>query len=220
MFRFHNVYEVDIVSGEHKLLLTNRRFSDFLFDNNLRLRLAGEKLSNGSIVYYRSMTIESNKTETLFNDSNIDDNDEYQWQHYVTINPEDLPVTRPVGFTANNSKIYWIWSVNGNFGYLFIFYINQIRLLIGQLTVHQIDDINKKQNIYNPHFAEIDYVLLHPTDRTVLSLLETYHQPEIIIINQTIADDYQYLKHLKKDAIPIVSSFSQGKYRIILQFIR
>lgn len=76
--------------------------------------------------------------------------------------------------------------------------------------MHSYDDVTEKQHIYHPNFAEIDYVLLHPHDRTVLSLIETYHQPEIIIINQTVTDDYQYLKRLKKDAIPIVTSFSQG----------
>jgi hypothetical protein len=47
---------------------------------------------------------------------------------------------------------------------------------------------------------------LHPIDRTVLSVTEYYHKPEIYVANDTVLDDMQFLINLRPHATLLIES--------------
>lgn len=52
--------------------------------------------------------------------------------------------------------------------------------------------------------------MFHPEDRTVLSVTEIYHKPEIYVANNTILNDMQYLVNLRPTGTPVIEGMSLG----------
>ncbi|KAK6045416.1 hypothetical protein COOONC_17079 [Cooperia oncophora] len=53
--------------------------------------------------------------------------------------------------------------------------------------------VDQRKVLYTPKRAEIYDELMHPTDKTVLGVIEYYHKPEVFAVNGTFKDDLQYL---------------------------
>lgn len=107
-----------------------------------------------------------------------------------------LPQFRPISFTADNKRIYWQWGKGTDFG---------------QLVVHDFGHSNRNEILYNAQRAQIGGVIFHPIDRTVLSITEIYHKPDIYVANNTVLSDLQYLVNLKPTATPVIEGMSLGK---------
>ena len=51
---FHNVYELDLINNQMRMIFYNKRFPPkIIADNNMRIRMAIEESSDGSLVFYR-----------------------------------------------------------------------------------------------------------------------------------------------------------------------
>uniref|UniRef100_A0A0M3KDX1 Dipeptidyl peptidase family member 6 (inferred by orthology to a C. elegans protein) n=1 Tax=Anisakis simplex TaxID=6269 RepID=A0A0M3KDX1_ANISI len=115
------------------------------------------------------------------------------------------------------------------------------------LVIHDFGHPEKNEILYSAKRAEIEideqneYLLIHPKDKTVLSLYEAnnrkdlliskyihsnlpiemdqktdikfqfYHKPELHILNETVREDFDYLQNLKPGDPPIVVIFSEEK---------
>ena len=98
--RWHDVYELDAVSGELTLLYENTdEFGGFTFDNNLELRFADKSTPEGGTEYFR-------RTEE-------------GWDLFLEVAPEDLYTTGLSGFSEDNSTLYLTESVGRDTGALF-----------------------------------------------------------------------------------------------------
>lgn len=64
--------------------------------------------------------------------------------------------------------------------------------------------------MYTALKAQINNILFHPVDRTVLAITEIYHKPELYVTNSSILEDMQYLVNLRSSGGPIVEDMSQG----------
>ncbi|MBN7797665.1 S9 family peptidase [Parahaliea mediterranea] len=88
--RWHDVYRVNLATGERTLLARNDRFSAIHVDNNLEVRLATAQTQGGGATVYRR--------------------DGDAWRELLDIPPEDYFSTRIVGFTGDNSAFYMVDS--------------------------------------------------------------------------------------------------------------
>lgn len=89
--RWHDVYELDIETGELTMLFENtENFGGFNFDNNLELRFGYKSTSAGGAEYFKK----------------TDDG----WEMFMEVPPEDLYTTGLAGFSEDNKTLYLMKS--------------------------------------------------------------------------------------------------------------
>ncbi|MDM7860740.1 S9 family peptidase [Alteromonas sp. ASW11-36] len=114
--RWHDVYELDIATGELTLLFENtENFGGFDFDNDLTLRFGQKSTSAGGAEYYKR----------------TDDG----WELFLSVSPEDLYTTGLAGFSEDNKTLYLQKSVGRDTSALFA-----MDLATGEETLIAQDD--------------------------------------------------------------------------------
>jgi dipeptidyl aminopeptidase/acylaminoacyl peptidase len=92
--KWHDVYSVDLASGERTLLIENNGYASILVDNDLKIRLATQSTPSGGLqVFSRSAE---------------------EWLPLFEVPFEDVQTTSIVGFDADNQGIYLLDSRNRN----------------------------------------------------------------------------------------------------------
>ncbi len=90
--QFHDVYLLDLTTGELKLVLENNEFAGFMADDTLTLRMAMAQNDAGGTDYFRVI------------DNVVEDTP------FETTAMEDSLTTAPAGYTTDGSTLYWIDS--------------------------------------------------------------------------------------------------------------
>lgn len=90
---FHDVYRVNIRSGERELVLTNPGFAAFLADHDFNVRVALAFTPQGGMQIMKA-------------DSKADNG----WSPLIEIGPEDSLTTAPAGFDGSNNILHLIDS--------------------------------------------------------------------------------------------------------------
>jgi len=88
--RWHDVWLVNVVTGDAKLVLKNEGFAATIADNNLAIRLAAKSLPDGGQEYLRL--------------------DGAEWKPFATIPGDDALTTEPLFFTLDGKALYMIDS--------------------------------------------------------------------------------------------------------------
>uniref|UniRef100_A0A914W035 Uncharacterized protein n=1 Tax=Plectus sambesii TaxID=2011161 RepID=A0A914W035_9BILA len=162
--RYHDLYTVDLLTGEKKLCFENPDYRSFVFDNDMKLRLATKENEEGAVEFFKA----------IYADGII-----ASWESYRNITFEDKDTTRVVGFDKESKNLYWIDADGYD---------------LGTLIVHPFEDPSKKTEIFTPQKAEISTPFVHPVDYTVLAVTENYKRSHTYIINKTIEADFSYLR--------------------------
>nr|CAD2195687.1 unnamed protein product [Meloidogyne enterolobii] len=178
---FHNIYELDLINNQMRMIFHNQRFpAKIVVDNNLKIRMVVEEALDGSLIYY--------KLSDSANPSRLT-SDRLNWVEYLRVPAEDRALTLPISFTQDNQKIYWQWGADTD---------------LGQLVVHDFGRPEQNEVLYTAQKAQIGGVIFHPIERTVLSVTEIYHKPDIYVANTTVLDDMQYLVNLRPTGTPVI----------------
>jgi len=90
--QFHDVYQIDIDSGEMELVYENDRFLQFLTDDDYELREAYQPTSDGGMTVYRLTKGAAD------------------WVEHGAVSPEDALSTDAIGFTEDGKTLYMIDS--------------------------------------------------------------------------------------------------------------
>jgi dipeptidyl aminopeptidase/acylaminoacyl peptidase len=93
---YHDVYRLNIVSGEKTLERKNDEFAGFLFDEDYKLRLAMKMTSDGGMLYQQP--------------------EGSGWKDFLTISMADSMTTRPAGFDKAGDMMYLVDSRNRDTG--------------------------------------------------------------------------------------------------------
>jgi dipeptidyl aminopeptidase/acylaminoacyl peptidase len=88
---YHDLYELDILSGKRTLILKNEQFRWFYFDDNLNIVFAQQTGEKGKTLYYKP--IGKNK-----------------WELYRTVSAEDGLTTSPLEIHPSKDWYYWLDS--------------------------------------------------------------------------------------------------------------
>ena len=98
--RWHDVYDLDAVTGELTLIYENTdEFGGFVFDNDLQLRFGQKSTAEGGSEYFRRV--------------------DGGWELFMEVSPEDLYTTGLSGFSEDNAKLYLTESTGRDTGALF-----------------------------------------------------------------------------------------------------
>ncbi|HEV7281395.1 MAG TPA: S9 family peptidase [Pirellulaceae bacterium] len=93
----HDVHEIDLLTGERKLIQENPGFAGFLTDDNYRVRMG--------------ITFTPNAGQLLLLP---DEEAENGWKPYIEIGPEDAMTTGPAGFDKSGDVLYMLDSRGRN----------------------------------------------------------------------------------------------------------
>ena len=85
--QFHDIYRIDLATGERSLVLQNDGFAGFVTDADFKVRFAVRMTADGGAEY-------------------LERDDEGGWQPFITVGQEDSLTTGPVGFDRSGERLF------------------------------------------------------------------------------------------------------------------
>ena len=85
--QFHDLYRLDLTTGERSLVLQNDGFAGFVTDDDFRVRFAVRMTADGGAEYLERTT-------------------GGDWKPFIAVGPEDSLTTMPVGFDRSGETLY------------------------------------------------------------------------------------------------------------------
>ena len=183
--QWHDIYRINIVTGECTLVLEHDRFVNVVVDNDLEIRYAVEMAEDGGLVYHQFINGE--------------------WQPWQIFPAEDMLTTNMIGFDKTNETLYIRDSRGRNTSALIA-----INLATNEKTVLAVDDKfdidgvfihPSERNIQAVSFfhernrrqildksIEADFALLNDPDKGDLGLTGRSHDDKYWIICYTSDD--------------------------------
>jgi dipeptidyl aminopeptidase/acylaminoacyl peptidase len=113
--QWHDIYRINIVTGECTLILEHNRFVSVVTDNNLEVRFATEMAEDGGLIYNQFI--------------------EGEWQPWQVVPAEDALNTNMIGFDKTNETLYMRDSRGRNTSALIA-----VNLATNEKTVLAFDD--------------------------------------------------------------------------------
>jgi dipeptidyl aminopeptidase/acylaminoacyl peptidase/predicted small lipoprotein YifL len=173
--QFHDVYRVDIATGDRQLLQKNTEFAGFVIDDDFRVRFASKMMPDGSIQYFEP-----------------DGKD--GWKEFLKIASDDTLTTSVAGFDKSGQKLYLIDSRDRNTSAL-----AQLDLASGKQTIlAQSDKADADGVIVHPtektiQAVSFDYLrpewqVLDPAIEDDLKYLKTVAEGELQVASRTQDD--------------------------------
>lgn len=98
--QLHDVYHLDLTTGELKMVVENPGFVGWVIDDDLVVRGAVSPTPDGGMVIM------------------VRDNESADWRPFLQVPPEDAETTGPLGFTKDGTGLYVQTSIDSNTGRL------------------------------------------------------------------------------------------------------
>jgi len=165
--QLHDIYRVNLETGERKLLQKNQGVAAYVTDDDFQVRFAFNFTPDGGQVLLKPKTDGETGEGT-------------QWDEFIKTGPEDALTTSPQGFDKSGKILYLQDSRDRDTGALFA-----VDIATGKSTLVAQD----------PR-ADVGEVLVHPTKKTIqavgftpdLDYLATVEDGELIVTSRTLDD--------------------------------
>jgi dipeptidyl aminopeptidase/acylaminoacyl peptidase len=183
--QWHDIYRLNLVTGERTLLLQHDRFTELTVDDDYHLRYASQMTADGGMDIYVP--------------SGAD------WQLWDTIPAEDMLTTSPVGFDKTNRLMYMQDSRGRDTSALVEIDLdtNAKRLLAED---PQADVADVVQHPTEKHVQAVSFIydrkrwrFLDPALEPDLAYLGTVADGDVEIVSRTLGDDYWVVLYLVDD---------------------
>ena len=178
--QLHDLYRVNIETGERSLILENEGFTGFVIDDEFNLRVAARPTADGGKEYF---------TPT----------EDGGWESLAKISMEDTLNTSLLWFDETNTVLYMIDSRDRNTSALFA-----LDFETGEQTLVAEDPK-----------ADVSDVMVHPTKKHVQAVAFTYERKHWQIIDESIAEDLDYLRTVADGDVEVVSRTLDDKYWLV-----
>jgi dipeptidyl aminopeptidase/acylaminoacyl peptidase len=162
--RYHDVWRINIATGEKKLVQQNPGIAGFVTDDEFRVRLAMNYTKTGGQVL---QVPEKDKNGEIT-----------KWKDFLEFGPEDAMTSGPAGFDKTGETLYLEDSRNRNTAGLFAMDL----------------DSGHTKLIADDKRTDVGGVLVHPTEKNIQAVSFTYGRTEWKILDPAIAPDIEYLK--------------------------
>ena len=174
--QLHDIYRVNLVTGERNLVQLNTGVAGYMTDDDFRVRFALNYTPEGGQVILKPKT----EGETGEN---------AEWEDFIRVGPEDAMTTGPAGFDKTGNILYLQDSRDRDTGALFA-----VDLASGESTLMAED----------PR-ADVGSIIAHPTENTVQAVGFTYSRREWTILDETIRPDLDYLATVEDGELVVTS---------------
>jgi dipeptidyl aminopeptidase/acylaminoacyl peptidase len=171
--RFHDVWRVNIKSGERELLQENHGVAGFVIDDEFEVRFAMNYTPFGGQVLLKPEG----------------EGEQRKWMEFMTFGPEDAMTSGPVGFDKSGDVLYLEDSRDRNTAGLFALDL----------------DSGETELVAEDPRCDVGGVLAHPTEKNIQAVSFTYARTEWEIIDESIAEDFEYLKTVEDGEMMVTS---------------
>ncbi len=173
---WHDLYRINVVTGELKLVQENDRFMGFVLDDDYRLRFSLQMTPEGSIDIYRY--------------------GEGDWQPWDSIPAEDMLATGPHGFDKTGRLVYFSDSRGRNTAALVEVDTETMqKRVLAEDSRADVSDIVRHPT--GKHVQAVSFIyerkqwqVLDPAIEEDLAYLSTVADGEVIIVSRTLDDRY------------------------------
>ncbi len=179
--RYHDLYRVNIQTGDLTLVLQNPGFDGFVTDDDYRVRFGLRTSSDGGREVLRPVNPSAGSASGPSDLSN--------WEPFQTIVMEDALTTHPLGFERSGQVLYMTDSRGRNTAAL-----TALDLRSGTVTVLAED----------PR-ADAAGVMEHPTTHTIQAVAFNYTRPEWKVLDASIQGDLAYLRSVIDGDLQVTS---------------
>jgi len=173
--RWHDIYRVNILTGESTLEQRNEGYRNFTVDEDLQVRFAAKYLDDGGIQYYEP---DGEPTK----DAGIT-----KWKDFLKVEQEDTANTGIGGFDKTGQVLYMIDSRGRDTGAL-----TTLDLKTGETEVIAAD----------PR-TDAGAIKWHPTENTVQAISFYYERRERKIFDPEVGKDLELLKDVDSGELGI-----------------
>ncbi len=185
--QLHDLYSIDIVSGDRVLLQENPGFVGIGTDDDFRVRYALTMTADGgfNVMVPKSKAKSKAKKKAASPPSPMAD-----WELFMTIPQDDALTTNILGFSKSGKKLYMWESRNRDRSALVL-----------------MDMKSKKQQLIAEHAkADGESVTFHPKTKKPLAATFNYARRELTILDKSVQKDYDKLKALSDGEANVISS--------------
>jgi dipeptidyl aminopeptidase/acylaminoacyl peptidase len=176
--QLHDVYRLDLRSGQLDRVATNRGFVGWVADADYRIRAAVRPRPDGGT----EIVVRDGDRETdTHTDSDTDtdtDTDDGGWRSLLSVPSDDALTTQPVSWSLDGRSLLAISSAGANAGRLV-----SIDVATGDTTVIGED----------AHYDVAD-VWLHPDTRQVQAVIFQKDRAEVVVLDPGIGPDLEALR--------------------------
>lgn len=171
----HDVYRVNLLTGERKLVQLNPGFAGFLSDDDYRVRFA--------------ITFSPDAAQVLLQPDGKDG-----WKEFVKIGPEDAMTTSPAGFDKTGDKLYLIDSRERDTAALKLIDLKtgEVKLLAenakADISGALSHPTEKHVQAVSFTYAREEWTILDPAIQADFDYLKTVARGELQITGRTLDD--------------------------------
>ena len=177
---YHDLYRLNIETGNMSLIQENRYFSSFDIDDDYRVRFATNMTPDGGAEIFRPT-------------------EDGGWEVFSEIPMEDMITTGSAGFNKTGQILYFVDSRGRNTAALFA-----MDAETGTETLIAEDPM-----------ADFGGWMVHPTEKNVQAVVFTYERKHWQIIDDSVADDLEFLETVDHGDIEVVSRSLDDKTWIV-----
>ncbi|MDI6846479.1 MAG: S9 family peptidase [Candidatus Saccharicenans sp.] len=184
--QFHDLYKVNILTGELKLMQKNDGFMGFLTDDDYTVRFAARMTPDGGMVYYRP-------------------DGRGGWSPFETIPMEDTLTTSPVAFDKSGQIIYMTDSRGRNTAALLEVNLNtgEKKLIFEDpradaqgIMMHPME---KKLEAVSVEYLRKEWTVLDESVRADLEYLKTVCDGDFRVSDRTLDDKFWTVAYVVDD---------------------
>lgn len=173
---YHDVYRLNIKTGEKTLILLNDRgFSDFIFDDDYNLRFASKSTSDGGNEYFKA-------TFTR-------DDGKYEWQSFIKVGHEDTYTTNLLRLTSDGKILYILDSREMDLNVL-----KEINLATGEEKI-----------LAKAEKSQVSDIMSHPTKGVAEAYATNYLRKEWSCLDKEIESHFNSIKQTLKGELNVTS---------------
>ena len=186
--RHHDLYRLNISTGERHRVQKNEGFAGFVTDDDYNVRFAMRVTPDGGS---ELLSPASRQAEAPGEDGS--------WEPFIKVGIEDSLTTSPVGFEKTGKILHMFDSRARN---------------TSVLTAVNLDTGEEKVLAADPQ-SDVNGLMVHPTEKHVQAAAFTYLRKLWQVLDESISPDLAYLRTIAEGDIEVVSRTLDDKYWIV-----
>lgn len=184
--QFHDIYRLNILTGEMKMVQQNDGFLGFMTDDNYNIRFAAQMTPDGGMAYYLP-------------------DGKGGWVPFETIPMEDTLTTSPVGFDASGNILYMIDSRGRNTAALYSVDLKtgEKKLLFedprADVSAAMVHRVKKVPEAVAVEYLRMEWTILDESIKPDLDYLKTVWAGDLRVADRTLDDRFWAVAYMVDD---------------------
>ncbi len=184
--RFHDIYRLDIATGERTIVEKNEGFLGFVSDDDYRVRFAEKMTPGGGNEYFKKA-------------------EDGSWQSFMSIDSADMLTTNIIGFDKTGARMFMVDSrgrdtaaltrVDLESGESEVLAENP-RADVSQVMVHPTE---KTVQAVASNYERVEWEVLDDTIASDLEFLRSVSEGEVQVVSRTLDDMRWIVVYLRDD---------------------